>query len=84
MTHEKCAGKRPVGAFETDLAGHRFLLRHQPNLFETQLAANFTVDITVETIICDGHISERLQSDGLPQRSKAMSDDGRHANPIRY
>ena len=31
MTHEKCAGKRLVGAFETDWAGHRLRLRHQPN-----------------------------------------------------
>lgn len=34
MTHEKCAGKRAVRAFETNWAGQRLWLRHQPNDFE--------------------------------------------------
>ena len=46
MTHEKCAIKRLVGAFEMDWAGHRFQLRHQPNdlrdVGETSQEENFT------------------------------------------
>jgi hypothetical protein len=38
MRRELCAVKCWVGAFETDWAGHRFQLRHQPNVLEGLLA----------------------------------------------
>ena len=39
LTHEMCADKRPLGAFETDWAGYPLQLRHQPNVFGTGFVA---------------------------------------------
>lgn len=47
-----CSDKRLLGPFETDWAGHRIQLRHQPNVFGTPRSGTEMVICLGKTATC--------------------------------